>query len=65
MEFDFTIGQLFNESCMKIMKEETIKGNTHVVIIFDCHRYNFSIEGIIDHNEGILSEYYRVKLHRG
>lgn len=37
---------------MKVMKEETIKANTHVVTRFNRHRYSFSMEETMDHNEG-------------
>lgn len=32
------LGKLFNENCMKFVKEETAKTNTHVVTMFDFRR---------------------------
>lgn len=33
--------QLFSESLMKVMKEETLKVSTYVVTIFDRHKHIF------------------------
>lgn len=59
------LGKLFSESCMKVMKEETIKDNTHAVTIFDHHRHTFSVKETMDHNEGIPNGDYWVQLNRG
>jgi hypothetical protein len=58
------LGQIFNECCMKVMKEETIKASTHAITIFDRHRQNFNVQETMDHNEGRTNLSYAVRLNR-
>lgn len=58
-------GQLFSESYMKVMKEETLKASTHGISIFDRHIHSFSVKETHDHNEGRPNGDYRVQLNRG
>lgn len=44
--------QLFAENCMKLMKEETSKSNTHIVTRFDYQNLCFSVQETMDLNEG-------------
>lgn len=57
--------QFFSESCMKFMKGETTKANTHQVTGFDRHGQSFSVKETIDHNEGLPRQEYRVLLSDG
>lgn len=58
-------GQLFSESCMKVMKDESIKASTHAVTVFDRHRLTFSVQETMDHNEGRPNLSYAVRLSNG
>ncbi|XP_058746469.1 uncharacterized protein LOC131619383 [Vicia villosa] len=58
-------GQLFSESCMKFMKEQSAKANNHHVISFEQFNRTFSVKEIIDHNEGLPRQEYRVLLEEG
>ena len=58
-------GQLFNENCMKFIKEEVVKANTCVVTMFDRRKGWFSVEETMDYNERRPGGYYRVELDRG
>src|SRR4051812_23700241 len=55
-------GQLFSESCMKFMKEQSAKANSHHVTTFDRFNHTFSVRETIDHNEGLPRQQYRVLL---
>ncbi|XP_058734269.1 uncharacterized protein LOC131605998 [Vicia villosa] len=55
-------GQLFSESCMKFMKEQSTKANSHHVTAFDRFNRTFSVRETIDHNEGLSRQQYRVLL---
>ncbi|XP_058757866.1 uncharacterized protein LOC131631102 [Vicia villosa] len=55
-------GQLFSESCIKIMKEQSVKANSYHVTAFDRFNRTFSVRDIIDHNEGLPRQQYRVLL---
>ena len=55
-------GQLWSESCMKYIKAESAKANTHMVTRFDRHSHNFIVKETIDHNEGLPRQEYRVML---
>lgn len=41
--------KIFSESCMKVMKDESIKPSTHAITIFDHHRLTFSVHETMDH----------------
>lgn len=58
-------GQTSTNNCIKVMKEETIKSNTHQVIIFDYNQNTFSIKETIDHNEGKPMGHYQVNILNG
>ncbi|CAK8534128.1 unnamed protein product [Lathyrus sativus] len=49
---------------MKLMKEDAIKANTHAITVFDRHRQTFSVQEIMDHNEGRPNLSYAVSLNR-
>lgn len=55
--------KIFSESCMKVMKDESIKASTHAVTIFDHHRLTFSVQETMDHNEGMPNLAYAVRLN--
>ncbi|XP_058775566.1 uncharacterized protein LOC131649828 [Vicia villosa] len=55
-------GQLFSESCMKFMKEQSAKANSHHVSAFDRFNRTFSVLETIDHNEGLPRQQYQVLL---
>ncbi|CAK8576844.1 unnamed protein product [Lathyrus sativus] len=57
-------GQLFSETCMKYMKDETVKAVSHRVSAFDHHYYNFIIDETKDHNEGQSMGHYKVEIHK-
>ncbi|XP_058774267.1 uncharacterized protein LOC131648534 [Vicia villosa] len=54
--------QLFSDSCMKFMQEQSAKANTHQVTAFDRFNRTFSVRETIDHNEGFPRQQYRVML---
>lgn len=58
-------GQMFTENCMKVMKKETIKSNTHQVSIFDFQHHTFSVKETMDHSEGKPMGRYKVNLLNG
>ncbi|XP_058750849.1 uncharacterized protein LOC131623868 [Vicia villosa] len=55
-------GKTFTESCIKVMKEETSKSNTHQVRIFDYNHNTFSVKETMDHGEGKHMRDYKVNL---
>ncbi|CAK8564130.1 unnamed protein product [Lathyrus sativus] len=57
-------GQLFSETCMKYMKEETVKEASHRVRAFDSHDYSFIVDETKDYNEGRPMGYYKVEIHK-
>ncbi|CAK8566447.1 unnamed protein product [Lathyrus sativus] len=59
-----TSGQVFSESIMKLMKEDTIRAITHAVTVFDRHRQTFCVQKTMDHNEGKPDLSYVVRLNR-
>lgn len=59
------LGKLFSQSCMKFLKVEIVKANTHMVAIFDRRQGWFSVPETMDHNEGRPRGYYRVELDNG
>lgn len=46
------LGQLFSDTLVNKIKEETGKANTHMVIMFDLHKCWFSVNETMNHNEG-------------
>ncbi|CAK8575841.1 unnamed protein product [Lathyrus sativus] len=59
-----TSSQVFSESIMKLMKEDTIRAITHAVRVFDRHRQTFSAQETMDHNEGRPNLSYAIRLNR-
>ncbi|CAK8542864.1 unnamed protein product [Lathyrus sativus] len=57
-------GQIFSESSMKYMRDETSKAASHRVRPFDRHDYSFIVDETMDHNEGRPIGHYRVELHK-
>ncbi|CAK8571481.1 unnamed protein product [Lathyrus sativus] len=57
-------GQIFSESSMKYMRDETSKAASHRVRPFDRHDYSFIVDETMDHNEGRPMGHYRVELHK-
>ncbi|XP_050876247.1 uncharacterized protein LOC127079941 [Lathyrus oleraceus] len=53
------------KNCMKVMKEETLKSNTHQVSIFDYQHHTFSVKETMDHGEGKPMGRYKVNLQGG
>ncbi|CAK8561297.1 unnamed protein product [Lathyrus sativus] len=58
------LGQIFSESSMKYMKDETSKAASHRVRPFDRHDYSLIVDETMDHNEGRPMGHYRVELHK-
>ncbi|XP_058775477.1 uncharacterized protein LOC131649736 [Vicia villosa] len=52
-------GQLFSESCMNFLKEQSTKANSHHVTAFDRFNRTFSVRETIDHNEGLPCQQYK------
>src|ERR1051325_7233616 len=55
-------GQLWSESCMKFIKVESAKANTHLVTRVDRHNHKFIVKETLDNNEGLARQEYMVKL---
>ncbi|XP_058746435.1 uncharacterized protein LOC131619344 [Vicia villosa] len=53
-------GQVFSETCVKFMKEQSAKANSHNVTSYDRFNWTFSVKETIDHNEGLQRQQYRV-----
>ncbi|XP_058754623.1 uncharacterized protein LOC131627784 [Vicia villosa] len=58
-------GQVFSETCVKFMKEQSAKANSHIVTSFDRFNRTFSVKETIEHNEGLLRQQYRVFTDEG
>ncbi|XP_058776138.1 uncharacterized protein LOC131650445 [Vicia villosa] len=58
-------GQVFSETCVKFMKEQSAKANSHNVTSFDRFNRTFNVKEIIDHNEGLPRQQYRVLIDEG
>lgn len=61
----FNYGQIVTENCMKVMKEEIEKSNTHQISIFDFERNTFSVKEMMNHSEGKSMGRYKVNLLNG
>lgn len=57
--------QIFTENCMEVMKEETIKSNTHQVSVFDFQHNTFSVKETMHQGEGKPMGRYKVNLLNG
>ncbi|XP_058767706.1 uncharacterized protein LOC131641423 [Vicia villosa] len=53
-------GQVFSETCVKFMKEQSSKANSPNVISYNRFNQTFSVKETIDHNEGLPRQQYRV-----
>ncbi|XP_058753389.1 uncharacterized protein LOC131626586 [Vicia villosa] len=58
-------GQVFSETCVKFMKEQSAKANSHIVTSFERFNQTFSVKETIDHNEGLPRQQYRVLTDEG
>ncbi|XP_058734136.1 uncharacterized protein LOC131605848 [Vicia villosa] len=58
-------GQVFSETCVKFMKEQSAKANSHIVTSFNRFNRTFSVKETIDHNEGLPRQQYRVLTDEG
>ncbi|XP_058726930.1 uncharacterized protein LOC131598330 [Vicia villosa] len=54
--------QVYNDVCMNYVQQESAKGNTHRVTEFDRHGHTFSVKEIIDHNQRLPRQQYRISI---
>ncbi|XP_050897911.1 uncharacterized protein LOC127104800 [Lathyrus oleraceus] len=55
-------GKLFTENCMKGIKEEVIKSNSHTVMQFDRERFCYLVHETVHHSDGRPTTHYNVDL---
>lgn len=55
-------GQVYNNNCMKGIKEEVIKFNSHNFMQFDRQKFCFLVQETVNHNDGRPTTFFNVDL---